>query len=151
MISNEQSNREKLLEDLKQAEFETKEKEQKIKIIKERILERYDASVPNDLVVDQSKEQLEIEISKMQRSIENIGPINMAVQDEHSEAMERLEILSSQKNDLLQKMIYCGVQAASKKWSMPLPDWAQTISQLDIMLPDRLRLNMNKKWIMLIF
>ena len=102
LISNEQSNREKLLEDLKQAEFETKEKEQKIKIIKERILERYDASVPNDLVVDQSKEQLEIEISKMQRSIENIGPINMAVQDEHSEAMERLEILSSQKNDLLQ-------------------------------------------------
>ena len=102
LISNEQSNREKLLEDLKQAEFETKEKEQKIKIIKERILERYDASVPNDLVVDQTKEQLEIEISKMQRSIENIGPINMAVQDEHSEAMERLEILSSQKNDLLQ-------------------------------------------------
>ena len=102
LISNEQSNREKLLEDLKQAEFETKEKEQKIKIIKERILERYDASVPNDLVVDQSKEQLEIEISKMQRSIENIGPINMAVQDEYSEAMERLEILSSQKNDLLQ-------------------------------------------------
>ena len=102
LISNEQSNREKLLEDLKQAEFETKEKEQKIKIIKERILERYDASVPNDLVVDQTKEQLEIEISKMQRSIENIGPINMAVQDEYSEAMERLEILSSQKNDLLQ-------------------------------------------------
>ena len=102
LISNEQSNREKILEDLKQAEFETKEKEQKIKIIKERILERYDASVPIDLVVDQSKEQLEIEISKMQRSIENIGPINMAVQDEHSEAIERLEILSSQKNDLLQ-------------------------------------------------
>ena len=77
-------------------------KEQKIKLIKERILERYDASVPIDLVFDQSKEQLEIEISKMQRSIENIGPINMAVQDEHSEAIERLEILSSQKNDLLQ-------------------------------------------------
>ena len=102
LISNEQSNREKILEDLKQAEFEAKEKEQKIKLIKERILERYDASVPIDLVVDQSKEQLEIEISKMQRSIENIGPINMAVQDEHSEAIERLEILSSQKNDLLQ-------------------------------------------------
>ena len=46
----------------------------------------------------------------------------------------------------LQKMIYCGVQAASKKWSMPLPDWAQTISQLDIIFPDRLRLNMDKKY-----
>ena len=46
----------------------------------------------------------------------------------------------------LQKMIYCGIQAASKKWSMPLPDWALTISQLDIMFPDRLGLNMNKKY-----
>ena len=46
----------------------------------------------------------------------------------------------------LQKMIYSGIQAASKKWSMPLPDWALTISQLDIMFPDRLGLNMNKKY-----
>ena len=29
---------------------------------------------------------------------------------------------------------------------MPLPDWALTISQLDIMFPDRLGLNMNKKY-----
>jgi hypothetical protein len=27
---------------------------------------------------------------------------------------------------------------------MPLPDWALTISQLDVMFPDRLGLNMNK-------
>ena len=43
-------------------------------------------------------------------------------------------------------MIYCGIQAASKKWSKPLPDWALTISQLDIMFPDRLGLNMSKKY-----
>lgn len=46
----------------------------------------------------------------------------------------------------LQKMIYCGIQAASKKWSMPLPEWALTISQLDIMFPNRLGLNMSKKF-----
>lgn len=46
----------------------------------------------------------------------------------------------------LQKMIYCGIQAASKKWSMPLPEWALTISQLDIMFPNRLGLNMSKKY-----
>ena len=46
----------------------------------------------------------------------------------------------------LQKMVYCGIQAASKKWFMPLPDWALTISQLDIMFPDRLGLNMSKKY-----
>jgi transposase-like protein len=43
-------------------------------------------------------------------------------------------------------MIYCGIQSASKKWTMPLPDWALTISQLDIMFPDRLGLNMSKKY-----
>ena len=46
----------------------------------------------------------------------------------------------------LQKMIYWGIQASSKKWSMPLPDWALTISQLDILFPDRLGLNMSKKY-----
>lgn len=46
----------------------------------------------------------------------------------------------------LQKMIYCGIQAASKKWNMPLPDWAMTISQLDIMFPDRLQLKLGKKY-----
>lgn len=46
----------------------------------------------------------------------------------------------------LQKMIYCRIQAASTKWIMPLPDWALIISQLYIMFPDRLGLNMNKKY-----
>ena len=46
----------------------------------------------------------------------------------------------------LQKMVYCGIQAASKKWNMPLPDWALTISQLDIMFPDSLGLNISKKY-----
>lgn len=45
----------------------------------------------------------------------------------------------------LQKMAYCGIQAASKKWTMPLPDWALTISQLDIMFPNRLGLELGKK------
>ena len=46
----------------------------------------------------------------------------------------------------LSKMIYCGVQAASKKWSMPIHDWALTISQLDIMFEGRLQLNLGKKY-----
>ena len=46
----------------------------------------------------------------------------------------------------LQKMIYCGVQAASKKWTMPMQDWSLTISQLDIMFEGRLHLNMDRKF-----
>ena len=46
IISNEQRNREKILEDLKNAELEATETEQKIQLIKERILDRYNKEVP---------------------------------------------------------------------------------------------------------
>ena len=101
-ISSEQSDREQILEDLKNAEIEATETEQKIKIVEERIRDRYDKSIPKNLVVDSSEEQLELEIAKIQRSLENIGPVNMAVQDEHSEELERLQLLSTQRDDLLE-------------------------------------------------
>lgn len=46
----------------------------------------------------------------------------------------------------LQKMVYCGIMAASKKWSMPIKDWPLTISQFEIMFPERLQLNLGKKY-----
>ena len=101
-ISSEQSDREQILEDLKNAEIEATETEQKIKIVEERIRDRYDKSIPKNLVVDFSEEQLELEIAKIQRSLENIGPVNMAVQDEHLEELERLQLLSTQRDDLLE-------------------------------------------------
>ena len=101
-ISSEQRNREQILEDLKNAEIEATETEQRIQLIEERIRDRYNTNIPEDLIVDSSEEQLGIEITKMQRSIENIGPVNMAVQDEYDEEVERLEILSNQRDDLLE-------------------------------------------------
>ena len=101
-ISSEQKNREQILEDLKNAEIEATETEQRIKLIEERIRDRYNTNIPEDLVIDSSEEQLDLEIAKMQRSIENIGPVNMAVQDEYHEEVERLETLSSQCDDLLE-------------------------------------------------
>ena len=101
-ISSEQRNNEQILEDLKNAEIEANETEQRIQLIKERILDRYNSNVPENIVVDLSEEQIEIDILKMQRSIENIGPVNMAVQDEYNEEVERLDILSSQRDDLLE-------------------------------------------------
>ena len=100
-ISSEQKNREQILEDLKNAEIEATETEQRIKLIEERIRDRYNTNIPEDLVIDSSEEQLDLEIAKMQRSIENIGPVNMAVQDEYHEEVERLETLSTQCDDLL--------------------------------------------------
>ena len=100
-IAAEQRNREQLLEDLKNAELEATETIQRIRLIEERIDDRYHKKVPKELIVDLTQEQLEIEISKIQKSLENIGPVNMAVQDEHDEEFERLETLSHQRDDLI--------------------------------------------------
>ena len=101
-ISAEQRDREQILEDLKNCELEATEARQRIKLIEERIRDRYSTNIPKNLVVDLSEEQLALEISKMQRSLENIGPVNMAVQDEFGEEVERLQLLTTQRDDLLE-------------------------------------------------
>ena len=101
-IASDQKNKEQILEDLKNAELEASKTDQKIIIVKERVMDRYNKKIPKDLIVNDSEEQLGIEIHKMQRSLENIGPVNMAVQDEFNEENERLEKLSLQSEDLLE-------------------------------------------------
>ena len=99
-IAAEQRDREQLLENLKNAELESAESEQNIRLIDERIQDRYNKKVPKELAVGQTEEQLLLEIEKIHGSLENIGPVNMAVKDEYDEENERLEILNTQKNDL---------------------------------------------------
>ena len=43
----------------------------------------------------------------------------------------------------LQKLLYLATQDIVKKWTKPLPNWAQTISQLAIHFPDRIKLNLS--------
>ena len=100
-ISTEQRNREQLLDNLKNAELEATEIKQQIRPIRDRIEDRYNVKVPQKMVVDNSEEQIEFEIRKIQRSLDNIGPVNMAVQDEYEAELERFELLSSQRDDLL--------------------------------------------------
>ena len=101
-ISSEQRNKEQILEDLKNAELEATESAQMIRLVKERILDRYNKKIPKELIIDESEDELELEISKFLKSLENIGPVNMAVQDEYEEENERLEILSVQRDDLIE-------------------------------------------------
>jgi transposase-like protein len=41
-------------------------------------------------------------------------------------------------NDSLLKLLYMGIQNASKKWTMPIQNWNLTVSQLSIFFEDRL-------------
>lgn len=38
------------------------------------------------------------------------------------------------------KLVFCAINAIEAKWSQPLPNWALTISQLDIYFPNRLNI-----------
>ena len=100
-IRSEQKTRESLIEEMKANELRIVELEQKINIIKERIKDRYDTEVPKDLIVDEDIGDLEFRIEKIQRSVESIGPINMAVKQEIDEEQSRLDTLIEQRIDLI--------------------------------------------------
>ena len=46
-------------------------------------------------------------------------------------------------DNALRKLIYLATQDITNKWTQPLANWAQTISQLTIYFPDRIKLNLN--------
>ena len=101
-IKIEQKDRESILENLKSSEFKLNDLKQKIEIVFQQIKERYNTSVPDKLIVDDSEDELAYQVEKIQRSLENIGPVNMAVQDEYNEDNERLNHLRKQHDDLVE-------------------------------------------------
>ena len=101
-IKIEQKDRESILENLKSSEFELNDLKQKIEIVFQQIKERYNTSIPDKLIVDDSEDELAYQVEKIQRSLENIGPVNMAVQDEYNEDNERLNHLRKQRDDLVE-------------------------------------------------
>ena len=101
-IKLEQKDRESILENLKLSEFKLNELKQKIEIVREQIKERYDTSIPKQLIVDDVEDELSYQVDKIQRSLDNIGPVNMAVQDEYNEDSERLSHLRKQRDDLVE-------------------------------------------------
>lgn len=100
-IKLEQKDRESILENLKLSEFKLNELKQKIEIVREQIKERYDATIPKKLIVDHVEDELSYQVDKI-KSLDNIGPVNMAVQDEYNEDSERLSHLRKQRDDLVE-------------------------------------------------
>ncbi|MCF7807538.1 MAG: chromosome segregation protein SMC [Candidatus Marinimicrobia bacterium] len=71
--------------------------------IADRIQEKYQTDLPLDLdMVEFDLEQIEKRIKRSQRFIENLGPINMGVQDEFDAEQGRLNFLKEQEADLVE-------------------------------------------------
>ena len=100
-INSEQQLKENLLEEQRSNELRIVELDQKINNIKERMMEKYNSKVPNEMKVDSDIDELEIEIDKIQKSIDNIGPLNMAAQQDYEDEQKRLENLIDQRIDIL--------------------------------------------------
>lgn len=66
--------------------------------------EKYGADLKSDDSIEiniQESENISMEIDSIVRSIERIGPVNMAVKDEHDKESERFQFLSNQVEDLV--------------------------------------------------
>ncbi len=100
-IISEQQNREKIIEDLKQAEMQTYQSKQKIELIIEKIRDKYNQELPTELVIHSTENELIRNIEKLKKSIESIGPVNMAVEEQFNEDNSRLKLLEEQKKDLI--------------------------------------------------
>ena len=103
MILNRQKKEEKII-DKQNLEMELSNIRNDQKIILNFIKEKYSCNINENL---NSKEkavdlfELTNEIQKIKKSIENIGPINMAVESEYQIEKERFNFLSEQKSDLI--------------------------------------------------
>ncbi len=100
-IRDEQKERERLAEKVKRMELQVADYEGQIELIESRIREKYRSDLTEVTDVSGSIEDLTFEIDRIERSIERIGPINMAVKDEYGEESARLEFLQEQLADLL--------------------------------------------------
>ncbi|MCH7575901.1 MAG: chromosome segregation protein SMC [Candidatus Marinimicrobia bacterium] len=101
-LRSRQHRRESDLGDLQARELALGQLEREESLIRSRIKELYGKSVgklhESDAGLDESSLQREVEL--IHRSLERIGPVNMAVSQEHSEELERLSILTDQRDDL---------------------------------------------------
>lgn len=100
-IKSQQKDREELLEIVQQYELKIKDYEQELKLYKNRIRERYDTALIDDIHEDLNSAEIEAKIKQINRSLESIGPVNLAVQTEFEEESKRLSVLIDQKDDLI--------------------------------------------------
>lgn len=100
-MRNRQKLRENMVSDLKRMELQAADLEGQIDLIKGRIQDRYHKAIPELRHIGVPEDELLLEIERIERSIERIGPINMAVKEEFEQENSRLEFLVKQRNDLV--------------------------------------------------
>ncbi|MCF6238957.1 MAG: hypothetical protein L3J79_09140, partial [Candidatus Marinimicrobia bacterium] len=95
--------REAAAEELRELSVSAASLEARNQHIMDRVQEKYQAALPPDLdLTEFDTEKVEKRIRRSQKFIEDLGPINMAVQDEFEAEQGRLNFLREQQTDLLE-------------------------------------------------
>ena len=101
-ISDTLRNRQLEMERLQEMEIKITKMEGEIDLIRNHIREQFGIEIPDDLEIpdDFDFTDAKIQIGKRSRLLEQIGPINWAVRDEHDEEKKRLDFLLEQMEDI---------------------------------------------------
>ena len=100
-IRVEHREREAKAEEIKTIELKIADYEGELRRVKEKIKDKYGIKIPSNVDSIYSEIELLNEIDSLERSLDRIGPINMAVEDEFGEENSRLGFLQRQQNDLV--------------------------------------------------
>ena len=103
-IRDQQKVKEARILELQQVELKLAEFKQSEALIRERIRESYKMEIPeiDDTFEDIDMDELRKEVTTIHNSLERIGAINMAAQDEFEREQERYDFLKDQYNDLIE-------------------------------------------------
>ena len=103
ILFNQRKKEEKII-DKQNLEIKVTHIQNEKKIISNFIKEKYNSDIYNYLDIKNTKldmSKLNYEIEKIKRSIDSIGPINMAVNLEYEKEQERFNFLNAQRKDIL--------------------------------------------------
>ncbi len=101
-IDSDRFNQQDVFSDIKNTEMKIAELKIRIEQIEEQVKEKFGEDIKIVSIKNYDLSDLSYNIEKIKRSIEAIGPINWAVADEYEEQSNRLKLLQSQKEDLIE-------------------------------------------------
>ena len=101
-IDSDRFSQQDVFNEIKNAEMKIAELNIRSEQIEEQIKEKFGEDIKMKSIKNYDLSDLLYNIEKIKRSIEAIGPINWAVADEYEEQSNRLKLLQSQREDLIE-------------------------------------------------
>ncbi|MBT3250279.1 MAG: chromosome segregation protein SMC [Candidatus Marinimicrobia bacterium] len=106
-IRDQQKVKERNIFEIQEYEIKLAEIQKEKQLIEQRIRDKHDSDIPVEVLIleELNESELRDSIDTIDRSIQRIGPVNMAVSEEFDQETGRLEFLTVQHDDLVESEI----------------------------------------------